>query len=1477
MVRKVTLFLGLILLNLSLYSQDNTFEVGAQLAENEKVKEIEQLLETVKEKGSFIELLDSGAIFNMPIGIMGKDKADPSYSILIDEVVLYESHATFTASMMLQNPFDGRKIAFQAKEVPFSFSAGIVGDYRLELVQEIPVNICNDVQINIKAGSYVECDCDGFKSLSLKGDLQLAEKTFVPSTAEGQTLPGKVSSYFETTIYSWSDMSFAISLDPFKLKSYPDFTFSCSVLAVDFSDQHNPDNLKFPAEYTSIYPVDIIQLWQGIYIQEASITLDGDKFKRKDNPKPLSIVAYNLIIDENGFSGSVQANELMSLQQGSMGGWNFSLETLSLKFALNDLVSAGFKGQMKIPVFEEDTFSYKAFVDVEGHYLINVGLEDSLDVNLFGNSKLTLYESSYAEVRSDENGFVPTVNLSGNISINAPMDASGGDQDEALSLADLEFQNFRVSTEYPRLDIEYMSYHGNGQGNLTKFPITIHSIEFRSTETSAKLSIGAAVNLCKSSDEGFSGKTTISLLADKVDYSYKFKGVQVDAIKINFEKKNAYKISGGVMFARGDAVYGKGFRGEIEAVFGPSFEVKSTAVFGNINGMRYFFVDGMLSVGKGIQAGPLTIFGFGGGVSKHMRMEPGNIDPNSFGASSSGIVYKPNENMGIGIQASVNMGVVDEKLVKAEAKFEIAFTKHGGISYISFEGNAECVTPGVDFDPKEFKELTQAIASGKIPKPEGTESSISARLHMFRDFENDVFHAELDMKVNVAGVLKGVGPDNTAGWAVLHVDPDEWYLHIGTPTNPIGVQLLGIAQIKAYFMAGHRMPSALPIHPKVAQILNINEEDIADKRDDRAMQNARGIAFGASFDMSTGDLTFLAFYARFDLGAGFDIMMINYGQNAYCKGSTPPLGINSWYATGQAYAYFSGKIGIKVKIFRKTKRFDIISLSTAAFLKAEGPNPTWMMGVVGGEYKILGGMIRGKCRFEAEVGDKCEIMGAGSKLANLQLISDVAPGNGDDDVDVFTTPQVVFNVPIESVQKISEHDGSSIVFRIKMKTLKLRDDEKEIPCDFEWNHRRDVVQIIPHYVLYPKTKYHVDAEIVFEERILGKWRPFKDQGEILVESKNVAFTTGELPDRIPDDEVKYCYPVKRQYNFMPNEYDQTYIGFRRDVFVFFEQSEEYEKKVRWSSNASIQYTNFSYNRGEKTLYMGKPQNFALSKVYNVEVIAIPTAASDDVDRNVTTTEAKEDMDDKGNEMVTTTKQAEGTITTSEEKVIYNVHFKTSKFLDFNSRFAENQINVRALYDRGYMEFYLITDMPGKEPLDYAELNGRNGQPALVQMEAILDETKYFTDYVYPLTYENYPWYGNHSIDWREVDDYGLHASRAISAWQGALLKGLTDQEIEVGMPLQQIRYSDIVYEQPYVWNQDFVEIRDGIIFETKDQVKKDPIAEQMIGMIKLRPVRPGNYPIRISYILPGKNIRTSFKEITLVNPFKTEASTKDEN
>ena len=67
----------------------------------------------------------------LPAGIHSNGSLD--YTILIKRLIITpDSGAFLEAYMSFEIPQNGRKIAFAAKRIPFSFSGGIRGDARLE-------------------------------------------------------------------------------------------------------------------------------------------------------------------------------------------------------------------------------------------------------------------------------------------------------------------------------------------------------------------------------------------------------------------------------------------------------------------------------------------------------------------------------------------------------------------------------------------------------------------------------------------------------------------------------------------------------------------------------------------------------------------------------------------------------------------------------------------------------------------------------------------------------------------------------------------------------------------------------------------------------------------------------------------------------------------------------------------------------------------------------------------------------------------------------------------------------------------------------------------------------------------------------------------------------------------------------------------------------------------------------------------------
>jgi hypothetical protein len=407
------------------------------------------------------------------------------------------------------------------------------------------------------------------------------------------------------------------------------------------------------------------------------------------------------------------------------------------------------------------------------------------------------------------------------------------------------------------------------------------------------------------------------------------------------------------------------------------------------------------------------------------------------------------------------------------------------------------------------------------------------------DFQENIFHGVLGTYINLpGGILQGIGPGGKAGEAVIHFAKDEWYIWVGTPTDRFGLKALNFAQLDAYFVMGTKIPASPPPPAKVSEILGGIDLDYM--ANENAIGEGKGIGFGAGLQISTGRKTLGPFYAEFDAGAGFDVMLKNYG-NVFCKGQSSPLGVNGWYANGQIWAYLEGAIGIKVDIWGIKGNYEILQIGAAAVLQAKLPNPFWMRGVIGGRYSILGGLVSGNCRFQFEIGEECEIVGGGSPVQTIQVISEATPGDAATDVNVFNAAQAIFNMPIDKEFQLKDMDNKTISFKIQLDHFRVKDGAQILQGDLEWNAEKDVVAFNSYEILPPEKKLTLEVQVSFKEKKNGSWQTVTDNGKTVTEVLKTTFTTGKAPDYIPISNVKYSYPLPMMFNYYQNETDIGYI------------------------------------------------------------------------------------------------------------------------------------------------------------------------------------------------------------------------------------------------------------------------------------------------------------------------------------------------
>src|SRR5690606_4940496 len=384
--------------------------------------------------------------------------------------------------------------------------------------------------------------------------------------------------------------------------------------------------------------------------------------------------------------------------------------------------------------------------------------------------------------------------------------------------------------------------------------------------------------------------------------------------------------------------------------------------------------------------------------------------------------------------------------IAVKADFEIEFNRSGGVNRLGFYGEGQVMkafdfaNPVAEMTDKLSSmvnnEMVKGVMDSKVGKsfldkateeyePEIVgEGVITAKVAIEFDFVNESFHSTLDVYVNVGSVITGRASKGRAGWGVAHIDPDQWYVYMGTPDDRLGLRFsLGPLNMETggYFMIGDNLPGSPPPPPIVANILGVDAESLNYMRDENALASGKGFAFGHDFSVDTGDLRFLMFYARFQAGGGFDVMLKDYGD-AECSNTGSEVGINGWYANGQAYAYLQGELGIRIKLFFVKKKISIIRGGAAVLLQVKAPNPIWMKGYVGGHYSLLGGMVSGRFRFKLTLGEECEFVDD-TPLGGIKVIASITPEENENEVDVFATPQATFTVKVNKPFVIPEDEG----------------------------------------------------------------------------------------------------------------------------------------------------------------------------------------------------------------------------------------------------------------------------------------------------------------------------------------------------------------------------------------------------------------------------------------------------------------------
>jgi len=1093
-----------------------------------------------------------------------------------------------------------------------------------------------------------------------------------------------------------------------------------------------------------------------------------------------------------------------------------------------------------------------------------------------------LLPNSYVQLEVSDGKFKPEAMLHGSINFSPKPGATATDT-TSKSIADfkgIEFRSLHLKTEAPRFTAEYFGY--KGELKMLNFPISVDRIGLRIQEDEVALGLDIKLTL---SDAMFTGSTRLEVVGKLKQTNpqdsassehWAYDKLNISKIVIDATVAEAFTMHAGLEILTNDAIYGDGYSGELTLTFSkglPGAELKARAMFGRKK-FRYWFVDGRIKFPKAIPVfPPMSISGFGGGVSYRMKRDGADLL-----ASPTGCRYVPDSTTSIGVKASILFNVGDDAAVNGEAAFEIAFSSSGGLNFIGFYGFAKFAgkIPGteniekfvgdkmqkvadmekkfIDDNPalkktlQDLKQYDPNKAATAVFQPTVTpgDIGISAALGIQYDFTQNSLHATFDVYINATGgVIRGTASGNRAGWAVFHIDPKEWYCHMGTPTDRLGVRM-GIGGISvesgSYMMLGSRIPGSPPPPKEVSDILGVSMDELDYMRDLNALGDGRGFAFGASLRIATGDISFLILYANFQCGLGFDIMLKDYGD-MQCKGRDGTIGIDGWYANGQAYVYLQGELGVKVNLWFLKTKIPIIKGAAAALLQAKLPNPASIKGYLGVQFDLLGGLVKGNCRFKITLGEDCELVMPGSSPLDMRMISDLTPRNNSSDVDVFAAPQAAFNMRVGVPFDVEDDQGPK-TFRIQLNQFLVTDDKRPIDGKLVWSEGNNNVSFYSHEVLPPGKELRAVVTVGFEQYSNGRWTVVYTSGQKATESMETTFTTGTAPDVIPLQNIEYAYPVVDQKFFFTGESPAGFIQLKRGQSYLFSDSYTNEMHVM-RPDSTYSAVPFTYSSATNRIAYTMPE-LSAQTAYTTDVVLMSkngTAAAAAATTAVTNAGTSDDVINVSNA------QAGNVVRADIGKSLLAYGFATSRYGTFAGKMAANTPASSSWQKVSSTIINLLYTLNVVEPFDAVDLAGNDysGGHPLVAGEAALNDP-FFTGTMNPLLYSRYPMSGVTFS--RDPLEYGVPPKHAVNVMSPYLT------EVERGMYTHYAsQYLPFVYALPQVYQEDFYDIQNKLANTFLNQ----PVLNQYSNIVNgLCPVFPtGSYRVRFLYTLPDGTTGTT--------------------
>lgn len=1026
-------------------------------------------------------------------------------------------------------------------------------------------------QLTDTTSTHLSWNSEGLEKVVIDAYFELLGKDLIPVDESGNKIAGNIIFNANFNFTKWEDWIAKVQLNhDFEIKGVKGFRISAKEgMYYDHSSFKNPPGIFFPKGFKQ-NGNDTSSSFQGFYMKSLQLNLPRD-FATSTQA---AFGFHNFIINDLGVSTTIEGQDLLTLQKGSVAGWGLSIDSLHISIINTaPYQDMKMKGRIQMPI-SKTALLYSCILNVGSNmdslnYNFTIQPQSEIAMEVW-KAKLTFadHSSTFSIIKSGSQT-IAEAHMNGGIEMDFKKEIQ-------VKIPILSFEDFFVSSKdgigisriilggsdiskkasLTEWDPEYGNLAGGPNagggttggtgsteasgGNISGFGFGINDFEVKSGGAPDQYGLYFDLNLhLGAGGVGIDGLVELGLVGKISTTNPEF--VKVDLKKIIVDGDfGPIKVAGELEFLTNDPKFGDGIHGQLETDFIIG-KITAEAYFGEINSgkpgnYKYFGVGGTLYSSAGIPlfAG-LIMNGFGGGYYHNMKITedlPSSQNLSSLPDKKPGFLSVIPKNGSKIFQAGLILSYVNPDIINMDVTVSFELNSNNGLSNLMLNANGYVFSN----PPKNSSPMVKVNVDASLNFDSGTE-----------------FHATITTDASL-------GPIKLHVPIVMHAGGSEgfYYFRIGDPKNRATAILLEYGKegdalwaylgANAYLCTGNLLPSFPDLPGNVQSFLYGNKGNQVSGSGNKTSSNnsvldliksypGQGFMFGASVTAGAG-LDFAIFYASVSGTVGFDMALMQFkNKDAFknCDGvKNGKVGLDGWYAIGQLYAYFDMKVGVHLGL----GDVDLVGIQLGAVLRGGGPNPTWAQGKVRVKASIIGFSVDETVDFE--VGSTC--YPEYNPLEGVNLIANVCT----DKISIYESPWVTYNVPVHHPQYINysmppnkEHPNNNWVRTIYFKDSLMH---------FNRLKNGKTAEVLKNFVLQQKgndnlmTKYkHKDAWYGNGEFEIGvrciAYEIINNKKVILLKQDSIfRFKTGPSATEIKDEIIANIYPMPGQQYLLKDEF-----------------------------------------------------------------------------------------------------------------------------------------------------------------------------------------------------------------------------------------------------------------------------------------------------------------------------------------------------